>query len=119
MRFNNLTRPTAPREIPTGRKGDTGAQGPQGIQGEKGDPGSGLAELVGLVGDGSTTEFTITHGFDTFDVVVEVFRNSGERDTIITDVSRPSLNTVKLSFKVAPSIAEFAYILRASRETSE
>lgn len=52
-------------------------------------------------GDGSATQYTITHNLNTFDVQVEVFRNAGNKETVICDVERTSVNAVRLTFAVA------------------
>lgn len=63
------------------------------------------------IGDGSATQYDITHNFGTFDVHVEVFRNSGGRDTILCDVSRPDNNTVRLNFAAAPTSNQFRAVV--------
>lgn len=65
------------------------------------------------IGDGSATQFTITHNFGTYDLQVEVFRNSGNRDTVICDVERTSTNAVRLTFAAAPTAAQFRAVLVA------
>jgi hypothetical protein len=59
------------------------------------------------IGDGSATTYTITHGFNTRDVVVRVFPNSGAYDDVEVDVQRTSVNGVALVF--ASAIATNAY----------
>jgi hypothetical protein len=68
-------------------------------------------QKVGTLGDGSGTQFDITHNWNTRNVRAEVYRNSGAFDTVLCDVSRPDLNTVRFNFAVAPASAAFAYIL--------
>lgn len=58
-------------------------------------------------GDGSATTFNIDHNFNTRDVTVEVYRNSGSYDTVLCDVTRPSVNRVTLTFAAAPSASAF------------
>lgn len=65
------------------------------------------------VGDGSATQFTITHNFNTRDVHVEVFRNSGNFDTVICDVDRTSVNAVRLTFASAPTSNQFRAVVLA------
>jgi hypothetical protein len=52
-------------------------------------------------GDGSATSYAITHNLNTYDVNVEVFRNSGNRDTVWCEVQRTSVNQVTLVFDAA------------------
>jgi len=58
-------------------------------------------------GDGSSTQFTHTHNFNTRAVNVEVYRNSGNYDTIECDVERTSANAVRLTLGTAPTTNEF------------
>lgn len=53
---------------------------------------------------------TLTHNFNTRDVVVSVRRNSAPYDEIITDVEMSTLNEVTVRFAVAPAAAAFRII---------
>ena len=64
-------------------------------------------------GDGSATSFVITHNFNTYDVDVEVFRNSGNRDTVLAEVHRTSLNAVTVVVDTAPAANAFRALVRA------
>lgn len=64
-------------------------------------------ELAQNFGDGSSTQYDITHNFNTFDVAVQVYRNSGNRDNIGCEVGRPTVNAVRLNFLVAPTTNQF------------
>jgi hypothetical protein len=63
------------------------------------------------IGDGSATQFTVTHNLNSYDVDVEVFRNSGNRDTVIVDVERTSVNAVRLTFANAPTSNQFRAVV--------
>lgn len=52
-------------------------------------------------GDGSATSYAINHNLNSFDVDVEVFRNSGNRDTVLCEIQRTSVNQVTLVFDSA------------------
>lgn len=65
------------------------------------------------VGDGSNTQYDITHNLGTYDVVVEVHRNSGNRDTVICDVGRQSTNQIRLNFASAPASNAFRIVVLA------
>lgn len=63
------------------------------------------------IGNGSLTTIAVTHALNTFDIQVEVYRNSGVRDTIICDVERSSVNAINLIFAVAPTSAQYAVVV--------
>lgn len=68
----------------------------------------------GTIGDGSATQFDITHNFGTRSVFVSVYRNSGNFDEVLCDISRPTdTNTVRLNFATAPTTNQFAYTILA------
>ena len=62
-------------------------------------------------GDGSATSYAITHSLNTFDVRVEVVRNSGNRDTILCEVQRTSVNQVTLVFDAAVAASAFRVLI--------
>ncbi len=55
------------------------------------------------LGDGSATQFDITHNFNTRDVQVTVYTNSGSYETVFCDVERTGVNAVRVTFAEAPS----------------
>ena len=63
------------------------------------------------IGDGSATSFNIDHNFNSRDVTVEVYRNSGNYDTVLCDVTRPSVNRVTLTFAAAPAASAFTVVV--------
>jgi hypothetical protein len=65
------------------------------------------------IGNASATAITVTQNLGTYDVVVEVFRNSGNRDTIECLVRRSSTNAVVCEFNVAPGTNEYRVVVRA------
>lgn len=93
---------------------------------DAGTPGSGFVapdklqnwsgrkqKLSQTIGDAAATQFTITHNFGTRDVHVEVFRTSGNFDSVIVDVERPSANAVRLTFASAPALNAFRAVVIA------
>ncbi|MGL5734396.1 MAG: hypothetical protein ACRCYS_05970 [Beijerinckiaceae bacterium] len=64
-------------------------------------------------GDGSATQFTITHNFNTRDVQIEVYRTSGNFDTVMCDRDRPSVNQARLTFSSAPASNAFRVVIHA------
>lgn len=63
------------------------------------------------IGDGSATSYTVTHNLNTRDVRVEVFRNSGNYDTVLAEVRRGSVNAVQIVFSVAPTSNQFRVVV--------
>lgn len=62
-----------------------------------------------VIGDGSATQFDLTHNFNTRKVQVTVQQNASPWGDIIADVQRPDVNTVRVIFGAAP--AANAYIV--------
>ncbi len=62
-------------------------------------------------GDGSATSYNIDHNFNTREVHVEVYRNSGNYDTVLCDVTRPTVNRVTLGFAAAPAASAFTVVI--------
>lgn len=73
----------------------------------------GTKKLNQNFGDGSATSYVITHNFNTFDVEVEVYRNSGNRDTVICEIQRTSVNAVTLVFDSAVASNALRAMVRA------
>jgi hypothetical protein len=67
----------------------------------------GTRKFHANIGDGSATSFVVTHSFNTFDVNVEVFRNSGNRDTVLAEVQRTGVNAVTVLFDTAPAASAY------------
>ncbi len=55
------------------------------------------------IGDGSATQYTVTHNLNTRDLHVSVHRNSGSFDEVGCDVEHTTVNTVTIRFAAAPS----------------
>lgn len=64
------------------------------------------------IGDASATSFNIDHNFNSRDVVVEVYRNSGSYDTVIATVERPTVNRVTVVFNAAPASNAFRVVVQ-------
>ena len=63
------------------------------------------------VGDGAATSYTLTHNLGTRDVRVEVYRNSGNYDTVLVETRRSSTNAVVLVFATAPTSNQFRAVI--------
>lgn len=65
------------------------------------------------VGDGSATSYVVTHNLNTRDIDTEVYRNSGNFDTVLVEVQRTSVNAVTLIFDTAPAANAYRVLVRA------
>lgn len=66
---------------------------------------------VANFGDGSATQYDLSHNLSTRDVQVEVYRNSSPWDTVMCDISRLDVNTVRLNFAVAPTTNQYRCVV--------
>jgi hypothetical protein len=64
------------------------------------------------IGDNSATSFNCDHNLNTRNVTVEVLRNSGSYDTVLTDVTRPNANRVTVGFAAAPASNAFIVVIQ-------
>lgn len=55
-----------------------------------------------ITGDAAATEFTVTHNLGTTDVIIAVYDISADLEVIINK-KRPTANTVRIDFDVAPA----------------
>lgn len=62
------------------------------------------------LGDGSATQYDITHNLNTKDVIVSVRRNSDDADVIV-DIRRTSVNVVRLNFAAAPASNAYRVVI--------
>ena len=65
------------------------------------------------IGDGSATSYAVTHNLNTRDVRVEVYRNSGNFDTVLAEVQRTSVNALAILFDTAPAANAFRVLVLA------
>lgn len=99
-------------EVATQGETDGGTDDQRFITGLKLNNWSGRKrKLTQLFGDGSATTFNVDHNFNTRDVVVEVYRNSGGYDSVLCDVTRPTVNRVTLAFAAAPAASAFNVVV--------
>lgn len=62
------------------------------------------------VGDGTATQYTVTHNLGTRAVVVSVFRDSGAYDEVICDVEHTTINALTVRFASAPTTNQFRVV---------
>ncbi len=68
-------------------------------------------KLAQDIGDGSATQYDVTHNFATRDVLVQVRRNSGNFDYIHVDTRALDTNTTRLVFATAPTSNQYRVIV--------
>ncbi|GAA3027293.1 hypothetical protein [Streptosporangium longisporum] len=76
------------------------------------DTGVVSRHVAANVGDGVATQIDVAHNLGTYDVSVEVFTNSGGRETVLCDVSRPDTNTVRLNFAAPPTSGQYRAVVQ-------
>lgn len=68
-----------------------------------GGGGGGRGTFAETIGNGSSTTFTVTHGLDTTDLVVDVYNlSTGEIE--IVDAAIINANSISVTFSVAPAL---------------
>lgn len=55
-----------------------------------------------ITGNGTDTQFTITHSLNTFNSLVEVRSSTSPYGTVYPQVVRPTVNTIRVDFGIAP-----------------
>nr|DAX26354.1 MAG TPA: hypothetical protein [Caudoviricetes sp.] len=63
------------------------------------------------IGDGTATEFTVTHNLNTQDVVITVRENNAPFAQVITDIEVTDANNIKVKFAKAPAQNEYRVII--------
>lgn len=68
------------------------------------------------VGDGSATSFNVDHNLATRNLVVSVFKNSGNYDEVEAEVTRPTANRVTVAFAgTAPAAAAYMVVVQTTQ----
>lgn len=71
---------------------------------------SRVKKYAATFGDGSQTQYDITHNLNTNDVQVEVYLvSTGE--SVIVDVKRTSVNVVRINFSAAPALNAYRVVV--------
>ncbi len=65
------------------------------------------------IGDGAAVSYTITHSFNTRDVSVQIYETGAPYSTVIADVSRPTADTVVVTFAVAPALNAYRVVINS------
>jgi len=56
-----------------------------------------------ITGDASTTQFSITHSFGTFNVAIQVYANASPYGVVFPQMVKTDVNTVRIDFGIAPA----------------
>lgn len=78
--------------------------------GELGDDIFGARTYSASIGDGTNTDYVVTHSLGTRDVIVQLFDNS-TFDTVYADVVRTSTSAVTITFGAAPSTNDIRVLI--------
>jgi hypothetical protein len=62
------------------------------------------------IGNGVATTITVSHGLSTFDVMVQVYKNS-TFETVMVDVIRSAEDDVQITFGTAPTTNEYRVLV--------
>lgn len=76
------------------------------------DAQTGGGQYAANVGNGSATTITVTHNLGSRDVIVQVYRNSGNYDEVIVETRRTTTNAVDLVFATAPTTNQYRVVVR-------
>lgn len=70
-----------------------------------------LGKVVSAIGDNISNSFIITHNFNTFDVMVQVYDNSTNA-VVYPAIQGNSLNDTRVEFSIVPSINNYRVIIK-------
>jgi hypothetical protein len=70
-----------------------------------------IRKIATYIGDGSATQFTVTHNLNTRDIHVAIYRNSGAYDQVNVDVEHTTVNAVTIRFASAPAANAFRVVV--------
>lgn len=70
-----------------------------------------LRNITGIIGDGSNNLFNITHNLNKRNVMVNVYRNSGNYDEITVEIRHTDVNTITIVFDDIPTTNQWAYTI--------
>lgn len=99
-------------EIATQAEVDAGADSSRAVTPQGLASWSGRARKVAAnIGDGAALTFNLDHALNTRDVQVAVYKNSGNYDDVLADVTRPTVNRVTVSFASAPALNAYRIVV--------
>jgi hypothetical protein len=62
------------------------------------------------IGNGTATSYTVSHGFSTFDVIVQVFENATGAE-VLAQVTRSAEDDVNIVFGTAPTSNQYRVLV--------
>lgn len=71
-----------------------------------------VRKYAAAVGDGTSTAITVTHSLNTRDVHVSVY-NATTYEQVLPDIANTTVNTVTLTFAVAPTASQYRVVVFA------
>lgn len=99
-------------EIATQTETDTGTDDTRFVTPAKLAAWSGrLRKYSASFGDGSATQYDLTHNIGSRDVTVAVYRTTSPYDEVVCDVGHLDTNTVRLTFAAAPTSNQFRAVV--------
>lgn len=69
------------------------------------------SKFTQVIGNGTTTDFTITHNLNTLDTHVTVRENSAPYQVVIPDVYTVDVNNIGVMFSIAPTANKYKVII--------
>lgn len=70
-----------------------------------------LRKYSASFGDGSATQYDLTHNIGSRDVTVAIYRTTAPYDEVVCDVGHLDTNTVRLTFAAAPTANQFRAVV--------
>jgi len=64
-----------------------------------------------LVGNGSATQFDLTHNLNSDVYSVDVYEAAGAKRKVETSVEQPNLNTARVIFGTAPTLNQYRVVI--------
>lgn len=64
-----------------------------------------------VIGDGTATQFDLTHNFGTRDIKIDVYQNGAPYGDVIVDKERPDTNTARVRFLSAPAASSYRVVV--------
>ena len=70
----------------------------------------GTTRLTSVIGNGVDVDYTIEHGFNTYEVIVQV-RDASTKQVVLVDIGFPSPNTVIVQFAMPPAPNSYEVVI--------